>query len=316
MNQKEFALPSPLTEVQHSCLKGKNIRLFIKRDDLIHPDISGNKWRKLQLNIEQAIQRGNDTILTFGGAHSNHIAATAAAGNKFGLKTIGIIRGEEADLENPTLGYAREQGMLIHRISRTEFREIGDWNYIESLRQKFGSFYLIPQGGANFYGVQGCMEIIKELPFVADRIFVGCGTGTTLSGLALANKAISHIYGVSALKGGAFLRDEVSANVKKVINDFETEAFLMEKICILDQYHFGGYARISGELIAFMQQFYQETGIKTDPVYTSKAAWALIDFAEANPPTEPEKWVLIHTGGLQGIPAMEQREGMKIYPDC
>ena len=188
-----FALPSPEEEVSHRFLNNRNIRLFIKRDDLIHPEVSGNKWRKLKWNIENVLETGRDTILTFGGAHSNHIAATAAAAALYQLKSIGIIRGEEADPENPTLSFAREKGMELHRVSRSEYRRKEDRDYIESLRHQFGSFYYIPEGGQNHYGVQGCTELMKELNQNYDRIFVSCGTATTISGMVIGNRKNAHI---------------------------------------------------------------------------------------------------------------------------
>lgn len=310
---KSFKLPSPEQRVSSKYLSEKGIQLFIKRDDLIHEEVSGNKWRKLKWNIQNAIQSGRDTILTFGGAHSNHIAATAAAAKLHGLHSIGIIRGEEADVNNPTLKTATENGMTIRRVSRTEFREIENRDYIESLRHQFGSFYLIPQGGQNHYGVQGSGEIMSELKLDYDRIFVACGTATTLTGMVLANKARSEIYGVSALRGGDFLLDTVKHYVKKTFNDAETEVAILEKVHLLTDYHFGGYAKIKPELIEFMRNFTRETGVKLDPVYTGKVAFAMMDLAKNTEIKTNELWLLIHSGGLQGIPAMEARAGIKIY---
>ncbi|MEM9052612.1 MAG: pyridoxal-phosphate dependent enzyme, partial [Bacteroidota bacterium] len=228
-----FQLPSREEHVIYKPLNQRGIELWIKRDDLIHEEVSGNKWRKLKWNIANAIQNEKDTILTFGGAFSNHIAATAAAAKIHGLKSIGIIRGEDADLENPTLSGAASNGMKIHLVSREEFRRMGDRDYIEQLRHQFGSFYLIPQGGENYYGVQGCGEIMSELNQAYDRIFVACGTATTLSGLTIANKDGSEIYGVSALKGGGFLIDTVQQFVSKTFNDPETESEILLKVHLL-----------------------------------------------------------------------------------
>jgi 1-aminocyclopropane-1-carboxylate deaminase len=310
---KTFQLPSIEQEVPTEFLNKKGILLSIKRDDLIHDEVSGNKWRKLKWNIRNAIQSERETILTFGGAHSNHIAATAAAAKLHGLKTIGIIRGEEVDLENPTLRSAAQNGMEIHRVSRAEFHEIEDRDYIESLRHRFGPFYLIPQGGQNHYGVQGCSEIMSELELKYDRIFVACGTATTLSGMAIANRTGADIYGVSALKGGDFLYDTVSAYVKKTFKDEETEIEILSKIHLITDAHFGGYAKIKPGLIEFMRNFTNETGVKLDPVYTGKTAFAMYELANKMKLARKEKWLLIHSGGMQGIPAMEEREGMKIY---
>jgi 1-aminocyclopropane-1-carboxylate deaminase/D-cysteine desulfhydrase-like pyridoxal-dependent ACC family enzyme len=308
-----FQLPSVEQDVLSAFLNEKGIRLTIKRDDLIHHEVSGNKWRKLKWNIDNALQSERKTILTFGGAHSNHIAASSAAAQLHGLHSIGIIRGEEVDLNNPTLKKARMNGMEIHRVSRSEFRQIEDRDYIESLRHRFGPFYLIPQGGQNHYGVQGCSEIMSELTKDYDRIFVACGTATTLSGMAIANKVGAEIYGVSALRGGDFLIETVKSYVKKTFNDLETEEDILSKIHLITDSHFGGYAKIKPELIEFMRNFAEETGVKLDPVYTAKTAFALFDFAKKFDLSKTENWLLIHSGGMQGIPAMEEREAIKIY---
>ncbi len=309
-------IPSPLQHLPFALLNERGINLYIKRDDLIHLEISGNKWRKLRLNIEKAQQKGHDTLLTFGGGHSNHIAATAAVGEMCGMRTIGIIRGLDADLSNPTLTAAAHKGMQIHRISREEYAFKNDWSWVKSLEHEHGAFYPIAEGGANYLGVQGCMDIMREIDQQAHRIFVACGTGTTLSGMALANIKGVALYGVSALKGGAFLRDEVRRNLHTVIGDDETEEMMMEQVHLLTEYHFGGYAKTTPALIAFMRRFREMTGIITDPVYTAKAAFALEQEALKKPPAGPENWVLLHTGGLQGIEAMEARIGEAIYPDC
>ncbi len=315
-----FVLPSPIERLSIQSLNAMGIEVYMKRDDLIHPQVSGNKWRKLKYNIAKAQQRGSDTLLTLGGAHSNHIAATAAAGAIMGLKTIGIIRGEDADLENPTLSFAASKGMLLQRISRAQFREAGSWDFMDELKAQFGHFYHIPQGGANLLGVMGCMDILKETDIAFDRVFVACGTATTLSGIALNNPRQSMLYGVSALKGGAFLRDEVAAHAKALLQDEETERSVMEHVEILDKYHFGGYAKTTPELIDFMRSFFRETGVKLDPVYTGKCAYAMIDFTgrlkRDNVEVNNEKWLIIHTGGMQGIGAMERKIGTSLYPDC
>ena len=313
MPTSRFNIPSPLQQVCYKPLNNRNIILYVKRDDRINDEVSGNKWRKLRLNIEHALQKGHDTILTFGGAHSNHIAASASAAEMFGLKSIGIIRGEDADPENPTLKFAAEKGMHLKFVSRTDFKTLQDWESKEILREEFGSFYSIPQGGANFYGVQGCMDIIHEIDVEPDRIFVACGTATTLSGMAIAAAGKIDIYGVSVLKGGGFLINEIEKNLHEVYQDHETERFIREKTHLLLPYHFGGYAKTTPELIEFMQEFTAETNIKLDPVYTAKTAYAMRKLAGNLNDFRPEKWVLIHSGGLQGIPAMERKLGHSIY---
>jgi 1-aminocyclopropane-1-carboxylate deaminase/D-cysteine desulfhydrase-like pyridoxal-dependent ACC family enzyme len=316
IKNSNFLLPSPLQHIPFAPLNNRGINFYIKRDDLIHPEISGNKWRKLRLNIEKALQKGHNTILTFGGAHSNHIAATAATGAMFGLRTIGIIRGLDANLSNPTLALAAQNGMHIKPISREDYDNKNDWNWIKSLEHEHGAFYPIAEGGANYLGVHGSMDIMREIDIKAHRIFVACGTGTTLSGMALSNIGGSKIYGVSALKGGEFLLNEVRKNLHTVIDDQETEEMMLEHVQLLAEHHFGGYAKTTPELIAFMRRFREITGIKTDPVYTAKAAFAVEQMALNDPPCTSENWVLIHTGGLQGIEAMEAKLGTPIYFDC
>ena len=313
MPKSQFNTPSPLQQVSYGPLNKRNITLYVKRDDHIHAEVSGNKWRKLKLNIEHALQKGYDTLLTFGGAHSNHIAATAAAAEIFGLKSIGIIRGEDADPENPTLKFAREKGMQLKLVTRSDFKNLQSWESKDILKEEFGSFYSIPQGGANYYGVQGCMDIIREIDIEPDRIFVACGTATTLSGMAIAAAGEIDIYGISVLKGGGFLIKEIEKNLHEVYQDVETERFIREKTHLLLPYHFGGYAKTTPELIEFMQDFTSETDIKLDPVYTAKTAYAMEQLAGNLNDFKPEKWVLIHTGGLQGISAMERKLGHSIY---
>lgn len=316
MNSDSFSIPSPVEEVDFLPLKSRNIRLFIKRDDLIHPVVSGNKWRKLRLNIAQAQHAGHTGILTFGGAHSNHIAASAEAARSAGLEATGIIRGEDADLDNPTLKAAAAAGMKLEFVSREAYRYLQEYSAQAELAERFGRKYIIAQGGANFYGVQGCQDIIHELELEPDRIFVACGTATTLTGMAMANAGKAHLYGVSALKGGGFLRQIIEESLRQVYQDRETERFILEKIHLLLPYHFGGFARVTTELIDFMRRFTEETGIKLDPVYTAKAAYAMTDLAGQLNSHRPEKWLFIHTGGLQGLTGMEARLGYAIYPNC
>jgi len=315
VNSEQFHIPLPLQRVLIQEFDEKNIELYVKRDDLIHPEVSGNKWRKLKFNIEQARFKGKDKIITFGGAHSNHIAATAKASEIYGLKSIGIIRGEDADFDNYTLSFARSCGMKLIAVSRSEYRNADSWDYKELLKTKYHNFYLIPQGGANYYGVNGCIEIVNEIEAEINphAIYVPCGTATTLSGMILGNKAQRKIFGVSALKGGEFLLNDVRKNLMEVYSDKETVEYALDQVSLLTDYHFGGFAKVKEGLIEFMRNFYRQSEIKLDPIYTAKAAYAMLDKVRNKHNKEPEKWVLIHTGGLQGIPAMEEKLGIKIY---
>ena len=193
----------------------------MKREDLIHPVISGNKWRKLKYNLLQADHLNKDTILTFGGAFSNHIYAVAEAGKKFGFKTIGIIRGEEHPPINSTLQNSLNNGMLLHYLDRTTYREKRSAKLINKLKEQFGDFYLVPEGGSNSFAVKGCTEIIDEIKIDFDSICISCGTGGTLAGLVCGLNGKKKAIGFSALKGASFLYDEV----KSLIYNFNTKEY-------------------------------------------------------------------------------------------
>ena len=272
-----------------------NIELFIKREDLLHPIISGNKFRKLKYNIQEAKRLGHSTLLTFGGAFSNHILAVAGAGAEFGFNTIGVIRGEELENNidaNPTLSQAKDFGMQFHFISRDLYREKETQSFILQLQEKFGDFYLLPEGGTNFLAIKGCEEILT----VEDKTFfthVVCSTGTggTFSGLVNSSTENQKLIGFSSLKG-AFLSD--------VIRNFVTKSNWI----INDDYHFGGYGKVNCELIQFINAFYKQTKIPLDPIYTGKMVYGVMDLIEKDffPPNA--KILMIHTGGLQGVKGM------------
>lgn len=280
------------------------ISLSIRREDLIHPFISGNKFRKLKYNLIQAKAENHDTLLTFGGAFSNHIAATAFAGKEFGFKTIGIIRGDELEsktLVNPTLKFARECGMQFKFVTREKYRLITEIDFIKNLKQEFGTFYYVPEGGTNEFAVQGCQEILTEED--ADYDFVCCavGTGGTISGLI--NSLLPHqkVLGFPALKGD-FLKDEI----RKFVRNENWE--------LITDYHFGGYAKVNLELIAFVNQFYKENQIPLDPIYTGKMVFGVMDLINKNYFPEQSKVLLIHTGGIQGIAGMNIKLKNKHLP--
>lgn len=261
----------------------------------MHPIISGNKFRKLKYNLEEAKQKNKKTLLTFGGAFSNHILAVAGAGAEFGFNTIGVIRGEELENNidaNPTLSQAKDFGMQFHFISRDLYREKETQSFILQLKEKFGDFYLLPEGGTNFLAIKGCEEILT----VEDKTFfthVVCSTGTggTFSGLVNSSTENQQLIGFSSLKG-AFLSD--------VIRNFVTKSNWI----INDDYHFGGYGKVNCELIQFINAFYKQTKIPLDPIYTGKMVYGVMDLIEKDffPPNA--KILMIHTGGLQGVKGM------------
>jgi 1-aminocyclopropane-1-carboxylate deaminase/D-cysteine desulfhydrase-like pyridoxal-dependent ACC family enzyme len=288
-------LPSPIQQLHSSFLKKHKIKLFIKRDDLIHKDISGNKWRKLKYNLLAAKEQKLGTLLTFGGAYSNHIHATAAVGKHFNFKTIGIIRGESyADL-NPTLQDAKNWGMQLEYISRASYRQKHTNDFIEKLKKQFGGFYLIPEGGNNDLGVKGCREIIHEIEDKFDTICIDCGTGATMAGLVTALNNRIPTLGIAVLKGADFLTQDIETHINnysdKNINNWSLNL----------NYHFGGFAKTSDELFKFMQLFKQNYKIQLDPVYTGKLFFGLFDLIKQGYFKTNSKILVIHTGGLQGL---------------
>lgn len=298
------------SRIQEDIFKEKNIEVFLQRDDLIHPIISGNKWRKLRYNIEKATQLNKTTILTFGGAHSNHLHATAEACRLANLNSIGIVRGE--DIQSNTLNECRKNNMKLHFINREEYRMHNSKEYLNHLHETFDYPYIIPQGGDNYYGTLGCMEIIKNTPIQADYIFVASGTGTTSSGILLQSKETQKVYSVPALKGG-FMNDEIKNNLQNFLHNKEITEEYCERLVVLDNYHFGGFAKKSDEIIHFCQEFYTKHNIKLDPIYTSKMMFALYDQIKKNLIPENSKILAIHTGGLQGIKGYEERYKVNLY---
>ena len=287
-------LPSPIQQLSSPLLEEKQIKLFVKRDDLIHPLLSGNKWRKLKYNLLDAEQRQQKTILTFGGAYSNHIHATAAAGKLFGFNTVGIIRGEVYEPLNPTLRFAEDQGMQLDYIDRKTYRLKNTSEVINRLKEKYGDFYLLPEGGSNCLALTGCAEIVDELNEQLDGNFdyicMASGSGGTLAGL-ISSEAKQKMLGFAVLKGADFLNDEV----KKLLATSNQNNWQ-----IMLDYHFGGYAKKDCHLIDFCGEFENEHNIPIEPIYTGKMFFGLFDLIKKDFFPEATTIIAIHTGGLQG----------------
>lgn len=281
-----------------------DISLTIKREDLIHPFVSGNKFRKLKYNLLQAKAENKTILLTFGGAFSNHIAAVAYAGKEQGFKTIGIIRGDELldkIEENPTLKFAQENGMQFEFVSREEYRLKSDTSFIEMLKAKFGDFYLVPEGGTNELAVKGCEEILTDEDDAFNYVCCAVGTGGTISGLINSVLPNQKILGFPALKGD-FLTDEIRIFAQK------------DNWNLISDYHFGGYGKINLELIEFINAFFEENKVPLDPIYTGKMVFGVIDLIHKNYFPAHSKILLIHTGGLQGISGMNIKLKQKKLP--
>ena len=292
----------PNESIKLELLSDKKVELWIKREDLIHPEVSGNKFRKLKYNLLEAEKQDHQKVLTFGGAYSNHILATAVAGKMKGFETIGVIRGEELgeNLEktfstNSTLKRASEHGMKFAFISREAYRNKTDSDLIRSLENQFGNFYLIPEGGTNALAIKGCEEILTKQDTQFDYICSCVGTGGTISGLINSSEHHQKVLGFPALKGD-FLANEIAAMVGE-----------KNKWKLVLDYHFGGYSKYSEELIEFMNEFRQKTSIPLDPIYTGKMMFGILDMIKKNHFLEGSKILAIHTGGLQGIAGFNQR---------
>ena len=281
-----------------------NYNGYLKREDLLHPEVSGNKYRKLKYNLLEAKQRGNKTVLTFGGAYSNHISATAAAGKEMGIKTIGVIRGEELKKKqslNPTLQFARECGMKLYFVRRERYKAKTTSDFLNELHSELGDFYLVPEGGTNNLAVEGCEEILTKNDASYDYICTAVGTGGTIAGIIKASKPHQTIIGFSALKG-TFQRKEIEKYTNKT------------NYRIIDDYCLGAYAKIDEELIRFINGFKEKTGIPLDPVYTGKMMYGIFDLLKKGYFKENSSILAIHTGGIQGIAGMSQLLKKKNLP--
>jgi 1-aminocyclopropane-1-carboxylate deaminase len=292
-----------LQEIHEPVAAARGVRLLLWRDDLVNPALPGNKARKLKYNLEAARQQGHDTLLTFGGAYSNHIAAVATAGRLFGLRTIALIRGEETTPLNPTLSQAAADGLALHYLDRASYRRRAEPDFVDGLLTRFGPAYVLPEGGTNALALPGCAELAAEIrqhtPF--DALAVAVGTGGTLAGLLMGLGGQQHAVGVAALKNGGFLRDEVDALTQQGAGQ------VFSNYSVQTDYHFGGYAKYSAPLLAFIQQFRQRHGVLLDPIYTSKLLFGVLDLIGKGYFARGNTVVAIHTGGLQAWPGWNER---------
>ncbi|WP_164112521.1 MULTISPECIES: 1-aminocyclopropane-1-carboxylate deaminase/D-cysteine desulfhydrase [Sphingobacterium] len=279
---------SPEQPLLHPLHTEKSVEVYIKRDDMIHPFISGNKWRKLKYNLLKAKRINKDTLITFGGAWSNHILAVACAAAVEGFQAKAFIRGDQ--VSNPVLDMCRLFGMELIFVSRADYKD--KKQLFESLGGNANAL-MIDEGGAGVEGAQGCSELLDELEQRYDHIFVAAGTGTTAAGLSLGitrHSLDTVLHVVPVLKGGLFIKEEMTAlGASTVKTEFHTD------------YHFGGYAKSKPDLIRFVQSFVRQTGIMIEPTYTGKALFALHDLLEKGRFKKGSSILFIHTGGLTGL---------------
>ncbi|MCS7005311.1 MAG: pyridoxal-phosphate dependent enzyme [Cytophagales bacterium] len=281
----------PLQKIQHPILEKRNITLQLLRIDLIHTHLSGNKWWKLKHNLFEAKKMGYTTLLTFGGAYSNHIRAVAFAGKYFGLSTIGVIRGDEHFALNPVLEFAQEIGMKLLFWSREKYRN--KEQFLGELYREFGDFYLLPEGGTNQLALKGCAELWQYIPQETTIVCSAVGTGGTLAGLIVGSSLEKIIWGFPVLKGGAFLYDTIC----KLLSAYApSNTFSNWKLWT--DYHFGGYAKTNALLIDFIQSFIKQTNIPIEPIYTGKMLFGIFDLIQNELVLSGSKIVALHTGGI------------------
>lgn len=293
-NLTELNLPSPVTQIHNSLLKEKQVQLFIKRDELIHPVIQGNKWRKLKYNLIEALNTQKNTLLSFGGAYSNHLHALAAAGKHFNFETIGIIRGEQHTPPNPCIQDMIDWGMQLKYVTRAEYKNKTHTDFINNLHQQFGKFYLIPEGGNNAEGKKGCAELLDELEADYDFICSEVGSGTMLSSLIINNKKPQTRFIGFAVMKNPQLDEEIKTGLKSNSrNNTQWE--------INHQYHFGGFAKTTRELNEFIINFKQDYDIQLEPVYSGKMLYGILDLIKQEFFKRGSRILAIHGGGLQGI---------------
>lgn len=281
---------SVLTKIDDRLLDQYQIELWMKRDDLLHPVISGNKWRKLKYILDFVLSSGMDTIVSMGGAYSNHLHALAYAAHVLGLKTIGIIRGEQPSVLNPSLLDMQQWGMTLNFVSRPDYRHFRQYKDRQALPGLASGQYWLPEGGAQALALKGVAELVNEIEIPYDTLCVPCGTGTTLAGIIGAAPANVSVMGFSALKNADFLTDDVESLLTGSVSDWQ----------INRDYHFGGFAKTNAELISFVETFENTASIPLEPVYTGKMMYGLYDLIKKRYFRSGQRIIALHTGGLQG----------------
>ena len=298
LNKLKINENNQIQQIDSDLLKRKNIFLGVKRDDLLHPLISGNKWRKLKYNLAQMQALKKTELLTFGGAFSNHIHACAAAGKFFNIKTHGIIRGPELDPNNPTLLFAQQCGMQLHPITRIEYKQRSQSDYLTQLQSRFPNAYILPEGGTNKLALEGCKELALSLP-KHDYLVCPAGSGGTLAGLIEGSSVNTTVLGIAVLKQADYLRDEIKALSPKAASQTNWQ--------LLCDFHGGGYGKFSAELWQFCQYMKTEHQLPLEPIYTGKMMHALWQLIAQDYFAPGSKIIAVHTGGLQGLDGLKYR---------
>jgi 1-aminocyclopropane-1-carboxylate deaminase/D-cysteine desulfhydrase-like pyridoxal-dependent ACC family enzyme len=305
---REFAInPTQLTEIVQHPGEKRGIRLFLKRDDLLHPSIQGNKWRKLHLLLESLRAQQIEGILSFGGAFSNHLHAVAAAGKEFGFHTLGILRGSSIDLENPTLKFAQYCGMHLIPVPKKVYDQGLESPEIQAMIQQYPNYYVLPEGGVTRLGVLGCVgigqEILNEMQGLAPKhVCVPAGTGCTAAGTLAGMAGKGQLWVFPAAKYGVD-----AAKIRDLCTLADLPVY--ENVALITDYHFNGFANMPDDLRDFVVEFQQHTGILLDPIYTSKMMRGVFDLLEKDFFAPNAHVVALHTGGLQGWDGFRYRFG-------
>lgn len=271
MRELRLRVPSPVEPLADERLQVHGVRVLLKRDDLIHPDLSGNKWRKLKPNLPMARCGDYTTLLTFGGAYSNHLLAVAAAGYHYGFETVGVVRGEQHLPLNEVLARAAEFGMHLTYLDREIYRHKHSPQVVERLSAEFGECYVLPEGGSNALAVRGCAALPQEIEVPFEVICCAVGTGGTLAGIAGGLAPGQSALGFAVLKGGQFLTDEVAALQRAAFGQ-QSGNWTIET-----RFHEGGYAKRSPRLDAFIAEFDVRHGVRLNWVYEAKMMLGLFD---------------------------------------
>ncbi|KZN51167.1 1-aminocyclopropane-1-carboxylate deaminase/D-cysteine desulfhydrase [Pseudoalteromonas luteoviolacea] len=292
-------LESPVQRIHHPLLTAKRIELLVKRDDLLHPTVQGNKWRKLKHNLLELKRRKNDALLTFGGPFSNHLYATAMVSKLFKIPAHIIVRGPHLDLQNPTLRLAKACGAHLHAVTRLEYRQRYDNNYLKDLEKRFPNTFIVPEGGSNQFALQGCQELAQSLP-QSDYVCCAVGSGGTFAGILNGIPNTTQLLGFSVLKGAKYLQTEILK--------LNPEAASYNNWQLLHDFHDGGYGKFSETLWSFCQMMTRTYHLPLEPIYTGKMMFGLWQLIEQDYFPTNSKIIAIHTGGLQGLDGLRYRK--------
>lgn len=292
-----------ISKLESPLFNKSKVEVYLARLDKMHPVISGNKLFKLHFFLEESLRQDRKSILTFGGAYSNHLVATAFACQSLGIPSIGIVRGEPAEMLSHTLQQCTRYGMKLHPIPRSNYLRIHSETFIEQMAAQFGDCIMIPEGGFHPMGMKGASLIMQRISEIkATHVCTAIGTATTFSGLLKNNDHHKTIVGIPVIKN----MQDIEERFRKLGIRERPDNYV-----IFNEYHFGGYARKTDELLKFMNEFYMEHQIPTDFIYTGKLMYAVMDKIKAGYFSAGSSIICLHTGGLQGNESLQK--GMLVF---